>query len=194
MYSAEHNLERFYAEAVARNRCNTPVKNLYISGMKFIHPAEVVMFFQALQQAVNVWCFAIDWGFRRHRNVSTSPKVDSLDAGGLTMLWNVSLQCLFIFPFSLFSYKMILFAGFNLVVQLKHVKIKVKKQKECPAGCTVCVSVCSRSRRVQLWDCRRSAWRTPLRLYGFGSHRLHRLAPPQEEAEEEESQGDGPAG
>lgn len=60
MYSAEHNLERFYAEAVARNRCNTPVKNLYISGMKFIHPAEVVMFFQALQQAVNVWCFAID--------------------------------------------------------------------------------------------------------------------------------------
>ncbi|XP_005725944.1 putative all-trans-retinol 13,14-reductase [Pundamilia nyererei] len=32
MYSAEHNLERFYAEAVAKNRCNTPVKNLYISG------------------------------------------------------------------------------------------------------------------------------------------------------------------
>uniref|UniRef100_A0A8C4EAL3 Si:ch1073-13h15.3 n=1 Tax=Dicentrarchus labrax TaxID=13489 RepID=A0A8C4EAL3_DICLA len=32
MYSAEHNLERFHAEAVARNRCNTPVKNLYISG------------------------------------------------------------------------------------------------------------------------------------------------------------------
>ncbi|XP_014190844.2 inactive all-trans-retinol 13,14-reductase isoform X1 [Haplochromis burtoni] len=32
MYSAEHNLERFHAEAVAKNRCNTPVKNLYISG------------------------------------------------------------------------------------------------------------------------------------------------------------------
>uniref|UniRef100_A0A3P9LN49 Si:ch1073-13h15.3 n=1 Tax=Oryzias latipes TaxID=8090 RepID=A0A3P9LN49_ORYLA len=32
MYSAEHNLERFYAEAVVKNRCNTPVKNLYISG------------------------------------------------------------------------------------------------------------------------------------------------------------------
>lgn len=32
MYSAEHNLERFHAEAVARNRCNTPVKNLYLSG------------------------------------------------------------------------------------------------------------------------------------------------------------------
>uniref|UniRef100_A0A8C2XHN1 Si:ch1073-13h15.3 n=1 Tax=Cyclopterus lumpus TaxID=8103 RepID=A0A8C2XHN1_CYCLU len=32
MYSAEHNLERFHAENVARNRCNTPVKNLYITG------------------------------------------------------------------------------------------------------------------------------------------------------------------
>ncbi|XP_056153590.1 inactive all-trans-retinol 13,14-reductase [Lampris incognitus] len=32
MYSAEHNLDRFHAEAVARNRCDTPVKNLYISG------------------------------------------------------------------------------------------------------------------------------------------------------------------
>ncbi|KAM8887768.1 inactive all-trans-retinol 13,14-reductase [Synchiropus picturatus] len=32
MYSAEHNLERFQAEAVARNRCNTPVKNLFMSG------------------------------------------------------------------------------------------------------------------------------------------------------------------
>nr|XP_015818274.2 inactive all-trans-retinol 13,14-reductase [Nothobranchius furzeri] len=32
MYSSEHNLERFYAESVARNRCSTPVKNLYISG------------------------------------------------------------------------------------------------------------------------------------------------------------------
>lgn len=32
MYSAEHNLERFQAEAVARNRCSTPVKNLYLSG------------------------------------------------------------------------------------------------------------------------------------------------------------------
>jgi len=32
MYSAEHNLDRFNAEAVARNRCDTPVKNLYISG------------------------------------------------------------------------------------------------------------------------------------------------------------------
>ncbi|TWW82208.1 inactive all-trans-retinol 13,14-reductase [Takifugu flavidus] len=32
MYSAEHNLDRFHAEAVARNRCNTPIKNLYMSG------------------------------------------------------------------------------------------------------------------------------------------------------------------
>uniref|UniRef100_A0A8C5GW57 Inactive all-trans-retinol 13,14-reductase-like n=1 Tax=Gouania willdenowi TaxID=441366 RepID=A0A8C5GW57_GOUWI len=32
MYSAEHNLERFQAEAVARNRSSTPIKNLYISG------------------------------------------------------------------------------------------------------------------------------------------------------------------
>ncbi|TDG97795.1 hypothetical protein EPR50_G00211690 [Perca flavescens] len=32
MYSSEHNLERFRAETVARNRCSTPVKNLYISG------------------------------------------------------------------------------------------------------------------------------------------------------------------
>ncbi|XP_061787787.1 inactive all-trans-retinol 13,14-reductase [Nerophis lumbriciformis] len=32
MYSAEHNLERFQAEAVARNRCHTPVKNLFLSG------------------------------------------------------------------------------------------------------------------------------------------------------------------
>uniref|UniRef100_A0AAY4CLC5 Amine oxidase domain-containing protein n=1 Tax=Denticeps clupeoides TaxID=299321 RepID=A0AAY4CLC5_9TELE len=32
MYSSEHNLDRFHAEAIARNRCSTPVKNLYISG------------------------------------------------------------------------------------------------------------------------------------------------------------------
>ncbi|XP_038592343.1 inactive all-trans-retinol 13,14-reductase [Micropterus salmoides] len=32
MYSSEHNLDRFHAETVARNRCTTPVKNLYISG------------------------------------------------------------------------------------------------------------------------------------------------------------------
>ncbi|XP_076008262.1 inactive all-trans-retinol 13,14-reductase-like [Genypterus blacodes] len=32
MYSAEHNLERFQAETVARNRCLTPIKNLYLSG------------------------------------------------------------------------------------------------------------------------------------------------------------------
>lgn len=32
MYSAEHNLDRFHAEAVARNRCHTPIKNLFISG------------------------------------------------------------------------------------------------------------------------------------------------------------------
>ncbi|XP_051969163.1 inactive all-trans-retinol 13,14-reductase [Xyrauchen texanus] len=32
MYSAEHNLDRFYAEAIARNRCDTPIKNLYLSG------------------------------------------------------------------------------------------------------------------------------------------------------------------
>ncbi|KAI4878480.1 hypothetical protein NFI96_018340 [Prochilodus magdalenae] len=32
MYSAEQNLERFEAEAMAKNRCDTPVRNLYISG------------------------------------------------------------------------------------------------------------------------------------------------------------------
>ncbi|KAF7705159.1 hypothetical protein HF521_020445 [Silurus meridionalis] len=32
MYSAEHNLERFQLEALARNRCDTPVKNLFITG------------------------------------------------------------------------------------------------------------------------------------------------------------------
>ncbi|XP_052467048.1 inactive all-trans-retinol 13,14-reductase [Carassius gibelio] len=32
IYSADHNLDRFYAEAMARNRCDTPVKNLYLSG------------------------------------------------------------------------------------------------------------------------------------------------------------------
>ncbi|XP_034564182.1 inactive all-trans-retinol 13,14-reductase [Notolabrus celidotus] len=32
MYSAEHNLDRFQAEAVARNRSDTPVKNLFMSG------------------------------------------------------------------------------------------------------------------------------------------------------------------
>lgn len=32
MYSAEHNLDRFHAEAVVRSRCQTPVKNLYITG------------------------------------------------------------------------------------------------------------------------------------------------------------------
>ncbi|KAI5617644.1 putative all-trans-retinol 13,14-reductase, partial [Silurus asotus] len=32
MYSAEHNLERFQPEALARNRCDTPVKNLFITG------------------------------------------------------------------------------------------------------------------------------------------------------------------
>ncbi|KAF3704192.1 putative all-trans-retinol 13,14-reductase [Channa argus] len=32
MYAAEQNLDRFHAEAVARTTCNTPVKNLYISG------------------------------------------------------------------------------------------------------------------------------------------------------------------
>lgn len=49
MYSAEHNLERFYAEALARNRCNTPVKNLYISGIRNFC---VFMFFCGLQQKV----------------------------------------------------------------------------------------------------------------------------------------------
>ncbi|KAL0180297.1 hypothetical protein M9458_025739, partial [Cirrhinus mrigala] len=29
IYSADQNLERFYAEAMARNRCDTPIKNLY---------------------------------------------------------------------------------------------------------------------------------------------------------------------
>ncbi|KPP64200.1 putative all-trans-retinol 13,14-reductase [Scleropages formosus] len=32
MYSAEQNLDRFHPEAIARNRCSTPVKNLFISG------------------------------------------------------------------------------------------------------------------------------------------------------------------
>ncbi|TRY60605.1 hypothetical protein DNTS_007566 [Danionella cerebrum] len=32
IYSTDHNLERFYAESMARNRCDTPVKNLYLSG------------------------------------------------------------------------------------------------------------------------------------------------------------------
>ncbi|KAK7134228.1 hypothetical protein R3I93_017592 [Phoxinus phoxinus] len=32
IYSADHNLDRFYSEAMARNRCDTPVKNLYLSG------------------------------------------------------------------------------------------------------------------------------------------------------------------
>ncbi|KAL0983788.1 hypothetical protein UPYG_G00132820 [Umbra pygmaea] len=32
MYSAEHNLDRFRPETVARSRCSTPVKNLFISG------------------------------------------------------------------------------------------------------------------------------------------------------------------
>ncbi|CAG06572.1 unnamed protein product, partial [Tetraodon nigroviridis] len=32
MYSSEHNLDRFRSEVVARNRCSTPIKNLYISG------------------------------------------------------------------------------------------------------------------------------------------------------------------
>lgn len=54
----------------------------------------------------------------------------------------------------------------------------------------VSVSV-SRSGRVQLWDRRRPARRPPLCLHCFRSHRLHRPALPQEEAEEEESQRDG---
>ncbi|XP_019901847.1 inactive all-trans-retinol 13,14-reductase isoform X2 [Esox lucius] len=32
MYSAEHNVDRFSAETMARNRCSTPVKNLFITG------------------------------------------------------------------------------------------------------------------------------------------------------------------
>ncbi|XP_066522096.1 inactive all-trans-retinol 13,14-reductase-like [Hoplias malabaricus] len=32
MYSAEQNLERYQVEVMAKNRCETPVKNLYISG------------------------------------------------------------------------------------------------------------------------------------------------------------------
>ncbi|XP_053541042.1 inactive all-trans-retinol 13,14-reductase [Ictalurus punctatus] len=32
MYSTEQNVERFEAEALARNRCDTPVKNLFVSG------------------------------------------------------------------------------------------------------------------------------------------------------------------
>lgn len=59
---------------------------------------------------------------------------------------------------------------------------------------SMCVSVSSRSGRVQLWDSRRSTRRTPLRFDCVGSHRLHRLALTQEEAEEEKSQRVGPAG
>lgn len=55
-------------------------------------------------------------------------------------------------------------------------------------------SLCSRSGRVQLWDSGSAARRTPLRRHGVGSHHLHRPAPPQEEAEEEEGQRAGPAG
>ncbi|XP_062859497.1 inactive all-trans-retinol 13,14-reductase-like [Trichomycterus rosablanca] len=32
MYSAEHNLDRFQTKLLATNRCDTPVKNLFISG------------------------------------------------------------------------------------------------------------------------------------------------------------------
>jgi len=32
LYPAEHNLDRFQVEAVARNRCDTPVKKLFITG------------------------------------------------------------------------------------------------------------------------------------------------------------------
>nr|XP_055032789.1 inactive all-trans-retinol 13,14-reductase [Misgurnus anguillicaudatus] len=32
IYSADHNLERFNAETIAKNRCDSSVKNLYISG------------------------------------------------------------------------------------------------------------------------------------------------------------------
>lgn len=32
MYSAEQNLDRFHPEVIARNKCSTPVKNLFISG------------------------------------------------------------------------------------------------------------------------------------------------------------------
>ncbi|XP_066520715.1 inactive all-trans-retinol 13,14-reductase-like [Hoplias malabaricus] len=32
IYSADHNLGRFKAEVMAKNRCDTPIKNLYISG------------------------------------------------------------------------------------------------------------------------------------------------------------------
>ncbi|XP_036429271.1 inactive all-trans-retinol 13,14-reductase-like [Colossoma macropomum] len=31
-YAAEHNLDRFHIEVMAKNRCDTPVKNLFISG------------------------------------------------------------------------------------------------------------------------------------------------------------------
>ncbi|XP_012693600.2 inactive all-trans-retinol 13,14-reductase [Clupea harengus] len=32
MYSAEHNLDRYDPVSIAKNRCDTPIKNLYISG------------------------------------------------------------------------------------------------------------------------------------------------------------------
>lgn len=53
MYSAEQDLERFQAEAIARNRCDTPVKNLFLSG--------ITRLYDVLQQIVSmVSSYALD--------------------------------------------------------------------------------------------------------------------------------------
>lgn len=64
MYSAEHNLERFQAEAVARNRCNTPVKNLYLSGEIPPNPSACILLpVSILQDSIYKWTQNIntDW-------------------------------------------------------------------------------------------------------------------------------------
>lgn len=82
MYSAEHNLERFYAESVARNRCNTPVKNLYISGKKLSSPCRGASVPLNSARRVKFWCFSSDCRFHSLEIVDMSPKMSSPDAEG----------------------------------------------------------------------------------------------------------------